>query len=178
MIREINKFGSPLLNVKAVPVEIPKGSTGGLTSAVEGGRQWPEHIVNFVRDLTETAESMKANCAGLAATQIYKETDGPECPAIITIKNLDGWLVAVNPIVKPMGKKVDMLEACLSGPGQIYKVKRRANIWISYVNLEFEEIESKLYGEFMPVVFALQHEVDHLNGITIDKIGKLKHGKN
>lgn len=60
----------------------------------------------------------------------------------------------------------DSFEGCLSFPYVNAKVKRFKKIKVSYTNILGETIEESLNG-FNAIVF--QHEIDHVNGITLYK---------
>ncbi|MDE4969807.1 peptide deformylase, partial [Francisella tularensis] len=75
-------------------------------------------------------------------------------PEIITI---------IKPeIIEKNGKIIDE-EGCLSFPGVSAKVNRANVVKIKALNEFGEEIEVEKYGF---LARCIQHEIDHLNGIT------------
>lgn len=72
--------------------------------------------------------------------------------------------VYVNPTVKPEGPLVENEEGCLSVPGVYTKIKRYGMATVTATDLTgktFTEQADGLYAR------ALQHEFDHIEGITI-----------
>ena len=59
-----------------------------------------------------------------------------------------------------------MLEGCLSYPGLVVKVKRPENMTMEWYTEEGSRCEERFTGMTSRI---LQHEVDHLNGITFLK---------
>jgi peptide deformylase len=88
--------------------------------------------------------------------------------------NNHGLLVLVNPdIVEREGCAV-MREGCMSVPDYTGDVERATRIVVRYRDLEGEERTVEATG-FEAV--ALQHEMDHLDGILfLDRIASLKTG--
>jgi len=69
-----------------------------------------------------------------------------------------------NPIILAENKiKIYMIEGCLSYPGLFVKIKRSEDILMKWNDVEGEEHSAEFKGITSRI---LQHEVDHLNGIT------------
>ncbi len=133
-----------------------------------------EKVETFDGELRDIVESMfetmyKRGGVGLAANQvgILKRI------VVIDIhsgKELQGRekLVLINPeIIHLEGEEVKE-EGCLSLPGLYRKVKRAAFVKVRAQNVEGEEFEVE--GEEL-LARALQHEIDHLDGIVfIDRL--------
>jgi peptide deformylase len=84
-------------------------------------------------------------------------------------KNL---LVLINPEIAAAEGECLWEEGCLSVPDYSEEVKRSKKVTVRYQNLEGEKVE--IVGEDLLAV-ALQHEIDHLDGILfIDHLSKLK----
>tara|TARA_B100001094_G_C18195952_1_gene810994 strand:+ start:14225 stop:14755 length:531 start_codon:yes stop_codon:yes gene_type:complete len=81
--------------------------------------------------------------------------------------------VLINPEVKDASKeKVSFNEGCLSFPMESFNVDRPSDITVSYQNADGTHVEEKFSGLASRII---QHEMDHLNGITIlDKVSHLK----
>ena len=72
-------------------------------------------------------------------------------------------LILINPeIVKATGRQTDPPEGCLSIPNWIGNVPRAARIIVKARDLDFQEVRVRAEGM---VARALQHEIDHLDGI-------------
>ncbi|ORM38857.1 hypothetical protein A2G94_02520 [Francisella endosymbiont of Ornithodoros moubata] len=122
--------------------------------------------------IVEMRELMfEAGGVGLAAIQVgikkrffimYDNLE-EQNPEIITI---------VNPqIIEQSGKIIDE-EGCLSFPGVSAKVNRATIVKIKAINEFGDEIEIEKDGF---LARCIQHEIDHLNGITfLNHLGSLK----
>lgn len=72
-------------------------------------------------------------------------------------------------------KPIEMGEGCLSFPGVAVPVPRWESIKVRYIDKDLKVIEERLKGI---AAMAFQHELDHLNGITImDHLEKLEEEK-
>jgi peptide deformylase len=77
--------------------------------------------------------------------------------------------VYINPKVTPSGDMCKMEEGCLSVPGVHSKVRRYEKCRVQATDLDGNEIDEQADGLYAR---CLQHENDHLEGITIaDKLG-------
>lgn len=73
--------------------------------------------------------------------------------------------IMINPeIIKQSEEKQDFEEGCLSFPGEHVKIQRPNKITVSFKNLDNEE--QKLEADGL-LSICIQHEIDHLEGITI-----------
>ncbi|QIW11060.1 peptide deformylase [Francisella sp. LA112445] len=126
--------------------------------------------------LRETLDEMRemmldANGVGLAAIQV-----GIKKRFFIMFDNLDDSspeiIAIINPkIIEQDGEVIDE-EGCLSFPGVSAKVKRATSVKISALNEFGEEVIIQKEGF---LARCIQHEIDHLNGITFfDHLGSLK----
>lgn len=96
---------------------------------------------------------------GLSATQIG-------LPIRLFIINYGGRrLTCLHPeIIKTDGNPIVDFEGCLSYPGQRVPVSRYPRIKVQFMNLG-GNVESFYMKDMMARIY--QHELDHLNGITI-----------
>ncbi len=92
--------------------------------------------------------------------------------------NRESVRVYINPQIKPSGKLEPSDEGCLSVPGLQTHVRRYTHCTVTATDLDgrtFTDHADGLYAR------ALQHEYDHLEGITIaNKMGpaaKIRHRK-
>lgn len=147
-ILEIKEYGEPILWEKALPVE----------------EVTPE-ILNLIKDMAETMYT--ASGVGLAASQV-----GVPKRIILVDGEEDGLIVLINPmIIKSEGEVVEE-EGCLSVPDIYSQVKRSFKVTIKALNENGDPIE--ITKEDL-IARALQHEIDHLDGILfIDRIGRME----
>ena len=119
-------------------------------------RQIDDSIVRLAEDMTETMRFHKG--IGLAANQVgvLKRVVVIEVPD-------DSMLVLVNPeIIRKYGER-EVEEGCLSVPGYRGLVTR--SIWVKARSLSIEGEELRIKAEGL-LAQALEHEIDHLNGIV------------
>ena len=128
-----------------------------------------EWIKRLIHDMTETMYG--ANGIGLAACQIGV----PQRVIVLDVSPIDpqhSFFAMINPEVISQEGEIDHEEGCLSVPDCFEKVKRRERIRVKGISPEGKEME--IAGEGI-LAFALQHEIDHLNGILIlDRLSHLK----
>lgn len=121
--------------------------------------------INHGEDVSELANAMikvmrsKAG-VGLAAPQIGV------CKRVIAIEYAALNIVMINPvIVKSPGKIVKSInEGCLSFPALLKTIKRSKRVVVEGYDLNWNKV--KIDARNM-AAFIFQHEIDHLNGITI-----------
>lgn len=89
-------------------------------------------------------------------------------PLRLFIISLDGGRenvkVYVNPTVTPTGELSTTEEGCLSVPGIYAKIRRYNECEVTAANLDGEEFTEQAEGLYAR---ALQHEYDHIEGMTI-----------
>lgn len=100
---------------------------------------------------------IRASGVGLAAPQIGVSKR-------IIVLDLDGeFHILINPeLVETSGEEDESQEGCLSVPGVDAPVVRKRRACVRGLNLEGKEIE--VGGEGL-IARALQHEIDHLDGV-------------
>lgn len=118
-----------------------------------------------VREVVVTLKHTLAtheNGVGLAAPQVGIN-------ARIFVINFNGNMRAfINPMYTHTNDIVLSREGCLSLPGKEYLVPRFSQIKIAYQDPQGKVMNNTLVGMS---AFVFQHEMDHLEGITLDKIG-------
>jgi len=145
---EIKEYGEPVLREKALPIE----------------EVTPE-ILNLIKDMTETMYADSG--VGLAAPQV-----GVSKRIILVDGEEDGLIVLINPIIIKSEGEVEAEEGCLSVPGIYSQVKRSSKVTVKALNENGDPFEITKEGL---TARALQHEIDHLDGILfIDRIGRMK----
>lgn len=83
-------------------------------------------------------------------------------------------LFMINPrIIKSSEDMRVMDEGCLSVYDISAKVRRPKEVTVRYISYDGAEVEKTFNKE--PIAACVQHEIDHINGITfIDRLSKLK----
>jgi peptide deformylase len=77
-------------------------------------------------------------------------------------------LVLINPVIRPLGEPQEGPEGCLSFPEIYGEIVRPGEVEVSALNERGESFEFRAGGLLSR---AIQHEVDHLNGLLfIDRM--------
>jgi peptide deformylase len=151
-VLEICTFPNPVLKQKSRPIQ-----------------KIDPKILQLVQDMAETMYS--APGVGLAAPQVGHSLR----LAVIDVTPADGpknLLVLINPEIVAAEGECTWDEGCLSVPDCNEEVKRSKKVVVRYQNLQGENAE--ITGEEI-LAIALQHEIDHLDGILfIDRLSPLK----
>ena len=135
-----------------------------------------EEITPEIRELAERMldDMYEAYGCGLAAPQIGEllrmvvidvdwAVDGPKNPYVL-----------INPeIITADGEDREYDEGCLSFPGISVSVTRPSHVVVEAYNLDGDLMRYEAADNLMAV--CLQHEIDHLNGITmVDHLSPMK----
>ena len=81
-------------------------------------------------------------------------------------------LVLINPQIVERSGKITWEEGCLSFPGLYEKIDRARHVKVRALNVDGEEFEVE--GDELLAV-AMQHEIDHLDGVLFtDRMSLLK----
>jgi peptide deformylase len=165
MIRDIVRYGSPVLRQKGARIE----------------RITPE-IRQLVSDMFDTMYA--AHGVGLAAQQVGEALQltvldirgVEERPSTLLLNGQPSDpeafmpLVLVNPEVRAVGDPVSGPEGCLSFPEVYAEVERPESVDVQAADLEGRPIRFRCGGLLAK---AVQHEVDHLNGVLfIDRMAR------
>ncbi|HEX8309945.1 MAG TPA: peptide deformylase [Chthoniobacteraceae bacterium] len=163
MILEIVKYGHPVLRAKGAPV-----------------RPDDPKIRALAEDMLETMRD--ADGVGLAAQQVgvavqltvIDVSDVEDRPSTMEIGGkrvrLEDWmpLILLNPQLELGKEKEAGTEGCLSFPDLTDEISRSVAVKARAQLLDGKEIEFEATGL---LARALQHEVDHLNGVLfIDRM--------
>ena len=126
-------------------------------------------LITLSKDMIET--TLAAPGIGLAANQIgvssrvFVVNMGVE-------SDTDNLITLINPEITAMEGSESGEEGCLSIPDVVVEVNRAIQIEIKAVDLNGKDIRYEASGI---LARALQHEMDHLNGILFwDSLGKIK----
>jgi len=131
-----------------------------------------EEIHRLARDMTETMHrapgiGLAANQVGVPARLIVVDLSAGEDPG--------GPLVLVNPEILCKEGEVCIEEGCLSVPDLRENVTRCSRVVVRGLDLEGRPVEVE--GEDLLAV-ALQHEIDHLDGVLfLDHLSQLKRSR-
>lgn len=140
-----------------------------LTTAGEDVAEVDDEVRQLVKDLADTMYD--APGVGLAAQQIgvLKRV------TVIDISKPDednDLLVLINPQIVERSGSITWEEGCLSFPRLFEKIDRAREVTVRALNIEGEEFE--ISGTELLAV-AMQHEIDHLDGILFtDRMSHLK----
>lgn len=152
-IREIKRYPEKVLKEKATPV-----------TDIDGDVQ------KLIDDMIETMYA--APGIGLAAPQVGVSKRIIVIDVSVKETEKTPLLVLINPEIIRTEGEIESEEGCLSIPGYITTVKRAERVLVSGLNRDGKEI--LIEGEGL-LSRALQHEIDHLNGILfIDRISSIK----
>jgi peptide deformylase len=163
MILEITQFGNPVLRKKCRAIE-----------------QVDDALLEFAQNMIETM--VDAEGVGLAAPQVNEDirmavvdvSHDPECVSFLKVNGEDAKmedvmpLVFINPKLELDGPKESESEGCLSIHDIRANVRRPTMMKATLPQLDGSVIELETDGL---LARAIQHEVDHLNGILfVDRI--------
>ncbi|MCE5313220.1 MAG: peptide deformylase [Nitrospiraceae bacterium] len=151
-VLEIKKYPDDVLKKKALPVE-----------------KIDKSLQKLIDDMIETMYD--APGIGLAAPQV-----GVSLRLIVVDVNLDDEdsepVVLINPEITDTDGLIESEEGCLSVPECQITVKRAEKVTVKGLDRDGREVSIEADGLFAR---ALQHEIDHLNGVLIlDRISQLK----
>ena len=119
--------------------------------SLEEGLEIGEKLLIFIEE--------HGNAIGLAANQVGMNKK-------VCVVNVIKPLILVNPEVTGQFGKVKYTEGCLSFPGQRIKTIRYTNIIIRDDNYGTVIYKPKGADRLLEIV-CIQHEIDHLNGLTM-----------
>jgi peptide deformylase len=145
-------------------IDVDKCRLTRYPAQVLAGRAQPvQTIDDSIRKLVEkmTDIMLEHKGVGLAAPQAG-------VPLRLFIISLDGTRenvkVYINPTVTPSGELDSREEGCLSVPGVYTKLRRHSQCKVTATDLDGNEFSEQVEGLHAR---ALQHESDHIDGITI-----------
>jgi peptide deformylase len=146
-LRDIHLLGSPALRTRSEPV-----------AAVD------DDLRRFIDDLFETMDALKG--IGLAANQVGVTRR----VAVIGVD--DDRFAMVNPVITGAEGRARAEEGCLSMPDLYGEVTRPDRIVLEALDRDGAPFRRELDGL---VARAVQHEIDHLDGILfLDHLSLLK----
>jgi peptide deformylase len=120
-----------------------------------------EDIKNLISDMKETMYESQG--IGLAAPQVGVN----QRVIVVDVTPYDPDqkpFALINPEIVSGEGEVDSMEGCLSVPGFLETIKRKEKVTVRGIDEEGHEVEIEATGM---LAICLQHEIDHLNGVTI-----------
>lgn len=153
MILDVKKFPEDVLKKKALPVEM---------SDIAG-------MQRLIDDMIETMYD--AHGIGLAAPQV-----GFSKRVIVidvsTKEERHPIIVLINPEIVEADGFIDSEEGCLSIPGFVSTIRRAEKVVVKGINRKGEPVKMEGTGLLSR---AIQHEIDHLDGILfVDRMSLIK----
>ncbi len=128
-----------------------------------------EEVRKLIHDMRETMYG--AAGVGLAACQVGVSRR----VIVLDVSPMDpqhSFFALINPEILSEEGEIDHEEGCLSVPDYLEKMKRKEKVCVKGLSPEGEEMEIRGDGI---LAIALQHEIDHINGILIlDRVSRLK----
>jgi peptide deformylase len=128
-----------------------------------------KEVKELIQDMRETM--VQAGGIGLAACQVGV----PQRVIVLDVGPMDpqhSFFALINPEIISEEGEIDHEEGCLSVPDCLEKVKRKEKVCVTGLSPEGMRMEIK--GEGI-LGIAMQHEIDHTNGILIlDRVSRLK----
>ena len=122
-------------------------------------------IQTLIQDMIDTCHD--SGGYGLAANQV----DVDKSIFVYKMPGTNDYFALINPdIISRNGKITSRGEGCLSIPGVYFNVKRYKQIKVGALNTNGEFVVTKTKSK--KVAKILQHEIDHLKGITLLDKGK------
>ena len=128
-----------------------------------------EEVMKLIHDMRETMHA--AGGIGLAACQVGV------CRRVIVldVSPMDpeqSFFALINPEIVSEEGEIDHEEGCLSVPEYVEKIRRKEKVCVKGLSAGGKEVE--IEGDGI-LAIALQHEIDHTNGILIlDRVSRLK----
>ncbi len=157
-VLEILKYPDPALKTRAREVEVVDDETKALVS-----------------DMVDTM--YHAGGIGLAANQVGIDKrvivlDVPDEDKKEDYKKGKNLMALINPEIVESSGSITYEEGCLSFPGFTADVERSYKVRVRGLDKEGGKVDMEAEGL---LAIALQHEIDHLDGILfIDRLSRLK----
>ncbi len=137
---EVRKFGDPVLKSRTAPVE-----------------EFDESLSRLAEDMLKTMRDYEG--VGLAANQVGR------LKRILVAALEDQEYVIVNPDIQQTSETSEAdNEGCLSIPGVNVEIERPTSITVTGYDTSGNPLQIEAEGLLARII---QHEVDHLDGVTI-----------
>jgi peptide deformylase len=136
-------LGNPALYEKSTPIKQEELET--LPSVID---QLHETMMNF-REQYKRGRAIAAPQIGVMKRLLYMHIDKP--------------VVFINPTFTYKSPElIELWDDCMSFPDLLVKVRRHAQVTLTFKDMNWHDQEWKLTGDLSEL---LQHEYDHLDGI-------------
>lgn len=152
-ILKVLKYPHPILREVCQPVTV-----------------WDGHLQKLIDNMTATMYT-SYGAVGLAACQVG------EAARVIVLDTTskttrEAYKVLINPTIVESSRNKTMREGCLSFPEYLATIRRATKVTFT----AYDRDEAlKTYTVYGLEAIAVQHEIDHLNGVLmIDRINSLK----
>jgi len=117
-------------------------------------------IQTLIQDMMDTCLSLGG--LGLAANQVGSDA----CLLVYRTPGTNNFDALINPIIiAKSGKVTSWGEGCLSLPDQFFDIKRSKQVKVEAFDMHCDVVVMKTHSKRLAAI--LQHEIDHLNGITL-----------
>jgi peptide deformylase len=147
-IRRLHLMGSPVLRQRSPEIAVVD-----------------DELRAFVQDLYDTMRANKG--VGLAANQV-----GVARRVAVVEPDAEHSYVLVNPVIVASDGTMRLEEGCLSIPDLYAEVQRSAHVVVEAT--DEHGVRRRIEGTGL-LARALQHEIDHLDGILfLDRVGPIK----
>jgi peptide deformylase len=145
-----------------------------------------DNEMHLAKDLDRIMRHMRDiyKFVGVSSNNIYWNLTRSPIRQILIPTTERRYISVINPeILKLEGQENNYVEACGSVPKKVYIVKRKPYVLISGYTVEKERIELEygskdfyagedpIYSSYSNPEWVIQHEMDHLDGITIKDKG-------
>ena len=153
-----------VLELKFFPAEVLRTPTQPVST-------FDDDLATVAQDMAETMYmengiGLAANQVGLSIQMLVMDVPDEENPSVSRLKTL------INPSVVESAGEIIWDEGCLSFPGLSIPVKRAESVTVAYQDPSGAKHQETVHGL---EAICLQHEMDHLAGITfIDYLIPLK----
>jgi peptide deformylase len=151
-----------VLEIKTYPEDVLKGKAHAI-------KDIDADLQRLIDDMIETMYA--APGIGLAAPQVGV----PKRLIVIDVSTKEEKhpvIVLINPEIVEAEGSVDSEEGCLSLPGHTVSIKRAGHVRVKGLDREGNTVELETDGL---LARALQHEIDHLDGVLIiDRLSTIK----
>jgi len=142
--------------------------------------------LHLAKDLDRIMRHMKDlyKFVGVSSNNIYWNLTQTPIRQILIPTTERKYISVINPeILKLEGQENSYVEACGSVPNKVYIVRRKPYVLISgytteknrieleYGSKDFYAGEDPIYSSYSNPEWVIQHEMDHLDGITIQDEG-------
>jgi len=144
-----------------------------LDNSVITGITCDDVLLEEFDEIKKLGEAMINYCVendglGLAAPQI-----GVNLNMFVFRSNPNSFQIVLNPMVFPGKKRTNVVESCLSSPGEHYFLNRAKEVRMKFYFVKDSKMMSHSKNFLGETAFVVQHEAQHLEGKTVVSEGQL-----